>query len=109
MIFSRNIQLEMINDSSSVIRKCTSTDPTEFLLPEMRQDIRYIRLNQPKGEVPSYARWCLSVLLVAHLGQDVMLDISLIDCVKMRTTSKSSEIMLYYFMLIFNNWLSGQV
>lgn len=50
----------------------------EFRVPEVKQDIRYIKLNQPR-EVPSCARWCLSVPLVEHLGKVDTLDVSMID------------------------------
>lgn len=50
----------------------------EFQLPEVNQDIRYIRLNQPRV-VPSCDRWRLGVLLVRHLGKFDTLDVPVID------------------------------
>lgn len=78
MIFSKNIELQIIHDSSSIICMCPGTDTMEFLLPEVKQDKCYIRLNQP-GMGPSCARWCLDVLLVGHLGKVDTLDVSVID------------------------------
>lgn len=51
----------------------------EFRLPEVKQDIHYIRLNQPRVVRPICARWCLGVLLVGHLGRVDALDMAVID------------------------------
>lgn len=68
----------MILDASSVICERMSMNTMEFLFPEVNQDIRYIRLNQP-GVEPSCARWRLGVLLVGHLGEVDTFDMSMID------------------------------
>lgn len=78
MIFPKNTGLQMIDDSSSVICKCARINTMEFLLPEVKQDTRYIRLNQPRGE-PSCARWCLGVPSVGHREKVDTLDMSVID------------------------------
>lgn len=78
VIFSKNIELQIICDSPSVVSKRTGRDTMEFQLPEVNQDIRYIRLNQPRV-VPSCDRWRLGVLLVRHLRKFDTLDVPVID------------------------------
>lgn len=78
VIFSENIELQIIRDSPSVVCGQTGRDAVEFLLPEVKQDTRYIRLNQPRV-VPSCARWCLGVLVVGHLGKVDTFDVPVID------------------------------